>query len=127
MAGAHSHIDPAVDPDDFAMDLDLWQDQVWPAIAHRIPAFDSIRVIREWAGHYDMNTLDANAVIGPHHALRNFLFMNGFSGHGLQQAPAMGRAIAEWIVHSAYRSLDMTPFSYDRIVAGQPFVETAII
>jgi glycine/D-amino acid oxidase-like deaminating enzyme len=127
MAGAHSHIDPAVDVDDFSMDLDIWQDKVWPAIAQRIPAFESIKVIREWAGHYNMNTLDANAIIGPHDRVRNFLFLNGFSGHGLQQAPAMGRGLAEWITYGAYRSLDLGPFSYDRIVKGEPFVETAII
>jgi glycine/D-amino acid oxidase-like deaminating enzyme len=127
MAGAHSDIDPAVDFDDFAMDLDIWQDHVWPAIAARIPAFDSIKVIREWAGHYDMNTLDANAIIGPHNHVSNFLFMNGFSGHGLQQSPAMGRGIAEWITHGQYRSLDLSPLSFDRIAQGKPYLEKAII
>ena len=127
MAGAHCDIDPAVDVADFSMDLDLWQDHVWPAIAARIPAFERVKVIREWAGHYDMNTLDANAIIGPHEKLGNFLFMNGFSGHGLQQSPAMGRAIAEWIIYGAYRSLDLSPFGYDRIARGEPFVEKAII
>jgi glycine/D-amino acid oxidase-like deaminating enzyme len=127
MAGAHSDIDPAVDFDDFSMDHEIWQNHVWPAIAARIPAFESIKVIREWAGHYDMNTLDANAIIGPHDRVENFLFMNGFSGHGLQQAPAMGRGIAEWITLGRYESLDLTPFSYDRIMRGIPFEEKAII
>ena len=127
LAGAHAAVDPAVDVDDFSMDLDLWQDHVWPAIAARIPAFESIKVVREWAGHYDMNTLDANAILGPDLELGNFLFMNGFSGHGLQQSPAMGRGIAEWITYGAYRSLDLSPFGYDRIVRGAPFIEKAII
>ncbi|MDZ7904555.1 MAG: FAD-binding oxidoreductase [Cypionkella sp.] len=127
MAGAHSDIDPAVDPDDFDMDLSIWQDHVWPALAARIPAFERIKVIREWAGHYDMNTLDANAIIGPHERVENFLFMNGFSGHGLQQSPAMGRGIAEWITYGEYRSLDLRPFGYDRITRGAPFLEKAII
>lgn len=127
MAGAHSDVDPAVAFDDFDMDHTLWQDHVWPAIAARIPAFEAIKVTREWAGHYDMNTLDANAIIGPHSEVHNFLFMNGFSGHGLQQAPAMGRAIAEWIVFQEFRSIDMRPFSFDRIARGAPFVERAII
>ena len=127
MAGAHAAVDPAVDVDDFSMDLDLWQDHVWPAIAARIPAFESIKVVREWAGHYDMNTLDANAILGPDLELGNFLFLNGFSGHGLQQSPAMGRGIAEWITYGAYRSLDLSPFGYDRIVRGAPFIEKAII
>ncbi|WP_113912437.1 NAD(P)/FAD-dependent oxidoreductase [Roseovarius dicentrarchi] len=127
MAGAHSHIDPAVDPDDFEMDHSIWQDHVWPAIATRIPQFEAIKVLREWAGHYAMNTLDHNAITGPHPELTNFLFLNGFSGHGLQQAPAMGRGTAEWLVHGSYRTLDLTPFHFDRIAAGEPYIETAII
>lgn len=127
MAGAHSHIDPAVDPDDFDMDHDIWMDHVWPAIAARIPQFEAIRVLHEWAGHYAMNTFDQNAICGPHPELSNFLFLNGFSGHGLQQAPAMGRGTAEWLVHGSYRSLDLTPFHFERITAGKPYVETAII
>jgi glycine/D-amino acid oxidase-like deaminating enzyme len=127
MAGAHGHIDPAVDFDDFAMDHALWQDHAWPAIAARIPAFEAIKVVREWAGHYDMNTLDANAIVGPHSEIKNFLFLNGFSGHGLQQAPAMGRGISEWICYGTYRSLDLRPFGFDRIARGEAFVEHAII
>jgi glycine/D-amino acid oxidase-like deaminating enzyme len=127
MAGAHSADDPAVDFDDFAMDLDIWQDHVWPTIAARIPAFESIKVVREWAGHYDMNTLDANAIVGPHSTVSNFLFMNGYSGHGLQQSAAMGRGIAEWITYGQYRSLDLRELSFDRIAAGKPYLEKAII
>lgn len=127
MAGAHSHIDPAADFDDFEMDQSLWQDIVWPALANRIPAFEAIKVQREWGGQYDMNTLDANAIIGPHAVVENFVFLNGFSGHGLQQAPAMGRGCAEWLIYGGYRSLDLSPFGYARIAEGRPFIETAII
>jgi glycine/D-amino acid oxidase-like deaminating enzyme len=127
MAGGHTDDDPAVDVDDFAMDQALWQDHVWPVLATRIPAFEAIRVIREWTGHYDMNTLDQNAILGPHPEVGNFIFLNGFSGHGLQQSPAMGRGTAEWLTHGAYRTLDLTPFGFARIAAGRPFVEKAII
>ncbi len=127
MVGATPDPDPAVDPDDFTMDHSLWQDHVWPVIATRIPQFEAIRVVTEWAGHYAYNTLDQNAVLGPHPDLRNFLFLNGFSGHGLQQSPAMGRGIAEWITFGGYRSLDLTPFHYERILAGQAFDERAVI
>jgi glycine/D-amino acid oxidase-like deaminating enzyme len=127
MAGAHNADDPAVDADDFEMDQALWQDHVWPILATRIPAFEAIRVIREWTGHYDMNTLDQNAILGPHPEVGNFIFLNGFSGHGLQQSPAMGRGTAEWLTYGSYRTLDLTPFGYARIAAGRPFVEKAII
>lgn len=127
MCGAHGTPDAAVDPDDFALDHDLWEDRVWPILAHRIPQFEAIRVQTVWAGHYAYNTLDQNAVVGPHPDLPNFLFMNGFSGHGLQQAPAMGRGLAEWIAFGAYRSLDLSPFHYDRVLTGTPIAEDAVI
>lgn len=127
MAGGHAELDPAVDFDDFTMDPDLWLDHIWPAIATRIPAFEAVKVVNEWAGQYDYNLLDQNAITGPHPVLTNFLFLNGFSGHGLQQSPAMGRATAEWILHGDYRALDLRPFHYDRVAAGRPMVEAAVI
>jgi glycine/D-amino acid oxidase-like deaminating enzyme len=127
MAGGHADSDPAVDHDDFTMDQDLWLDKIWPALATRIPAFETVKVISEWAGHYDYNVLDQNAITGPHPEIDNFLFLNGFSGHGLQQSPAMGRATAELIMHGAYRTLDMTEFHYARIAEGRALVEGAII
>ena len=92
-----------------------------------MPAFEAIKVEREWVGHYAYNVLDANAVIGPHPDMPNFYFMNGFSGHGLQQSPAMGRGIAEHIVSGTYQTLDLSPFGFDRILTQTPLPETAII
>lgn len=127
LAGGHAAIDPAADPDDFTMDHALWQDHIWPAVAARIPQFEAIKVIREWVGHYAYNTFDHNAITGPHPEVGNFILLNGFSGHGLQQSPAMGRGTAEWLIYGAYRSLDLRPFHYDRITRGEPFQEQAII
>ncbi|MEM8652879.1 MAG: FAD-binding oxidoreductase [Pseudomonadota bacterium] len=125
--GGHSDIDPAVDYDDFAMDHSLWENHIWPVLATRIPQFEAIKVTSEWAGHYSYNTFDHNAIMGPHPELENFLFLNGFSGHGLQQSPAMGRGTAEWITYGEYRTLDMKEFHYDRIVRNDPIVEKAVI
>jgi glycine/D-amino acid oxidase-like deaminating enzyme len=127
MAGGHGEVDVAVDHDDFESDPTLWEEHIWPQVAKRIPQFEAIKVIREWAGHYDYNVLDQNAIVGPHPFVQNFLFLNGFSGHGLQQSPAMGRATAEWITYGAYRTLDMSPFSFQRILENRPFREKAII
>jgi glycine/D-amino acid oxidase-like deaminating enzyme len=71
--------------------------------------------------------MDHNAILGPHNEISNFYFVNGFSGHGLQQSPAMGRGTAEMLIYGEYRTLDLTPFGYDRIAAGKKFAETAII
>ena len=127
MAGCPPENDPAVEADDFAPDHDIWMDKVWPAVAHRIPQFEAIKVRSEWVGHYDYNTFDQNAITGPHPEVANFLFLNGFSGHGLQQAPAMGRGTAEWIVHGGYRSLDLTPFHVERLASGAALTEKAVI
>ncbi|MGH6931908.1 MAG: NAD(P)/FAD-dependent oxidoreductase, partial [Dongiaceae bacterium] len=106
------------DPDctDFELDYRLYEDVIWPALAHRIPAFEAIKLARAWVGHYDYNTLDQNAILGPHPDLRNFYFANGFSGHGLQQSPGVGRAIAEHIAFGQYRSIDLRRLSFERVL-----------
>jgi FAD-dependent oxidoreductase domain-containing protein 1 len=128
IAGSSPHGEQP-DPDTFDLEVDRsWFEQViWPAIAHRVPAFEKIRLLDAWAGHYEVNTLDHNAVIGPHPDLPNFLFANGFSGHGLQQAPAAGRALAEWIATGDYETIDMRPLGYERIAANQPYRELNVI
>lgn len=119
--------DPAVAFDDFRMDHEIWENKVWPAIATRVPAFERVKLINSWAGQYDFNTLDQNAIVGPHPQVSNFLFANGFSGHGLQQSPAMGRGLAELICYGQYRTLDMSDLGYGRIARNEPLLERAII
>ena len=126
-AGGHGVHDPAVNFDDFIMDNDLWENTVWPVLFNRIPQFESLKLISQWAGHYAMNTLDQNAIIGPHNTVQNFFFQNGFSGHGTQQAPAMGRAIAEILTYGCYKTIDMSAFKYERLLNGHKVIEEAII
>ncbi len=119
--------DPAVDYDDFEIDHGLWENYVWPIIANRVPQFEAIKLTNTWVGHYAFNAFDQNAIIGPHNKVENFVFVNGFSGHGLQQSPAMGRGVSELIAYGEYRSLDLTPFGYERIEKGEIFQEKAVI
>ncbi len=127
LAGCPPDDDPAVDYDDYVQDYSVWEEKAWPAIANRIPQFEAIKLTNSWAGHYAFNTFDQNAVLGPHHEVENFIFVNGFSGHGFQQSPAMGRGISELITYGEYRALDLSPYSYDRIVRKEPFIEKAVI
>lgn len=117
------------DPDtlDLAADRAPFESFVWPALAHRVPAFDRLRLLDTWAGHYEVNTLDANAIIGPHPTIANLLFANGFSGHGLQQAPAVGRGLAEWIATGRFETIDLRPLGFERIARGEPIRELNVV
>jgi glycine/D-amino acid oxidase-like deaminating enzyme len=127
LTGAPPVHDPAVDWDDFQPRWEEFEDIIWPALAQRSPAFEAIKPINQWAGHYDFNRLDHNLIVGPHPDVPNFLFANGFSGHGLQQAPATGRAVSELIAYGTFRTLDLSEVGYDRITANRPFLEKAVI
>jgi len=127
LAGCPPDDDPAVDFDDFVQDHSIWEEKVWPVLATRIPAFERIKLINSWAGHYAYNTFDQNAIVGPHSKVTNFIFVNGFSGHGFQQSPAMGRGVSELLTYGEYRTLDLSAFGYERIEKGEKFPEKAII
>jgi FAD-dependent oxidoreductase domain-containing protein 1 len=119
------HADPP--SDDFEVDWPLWEDQLWPTLAHRVPGFAAARVHSAWAGHYDVNTLDHNAILGSHPQVENLYFANGFSGHGLQQAPAVGRAIAELIVEGGYQTLDLSALGWGRVLRNEPLRELNVV
>ena len=112
--------------DDFEPHPDLFEDVYWPLLVARIPDMDRVRVRRSWAGHYEVNLLDHNAVIGPHDRYSNLLFATGFSGHGVMHAPAAGRGIAELITTGGYATIDLSPLGWSRIRDQRPMVETII-
>lgn len=127
MTGCAPEVDNAVAYDDYEMDHEIFEEKIWPVLANRIPAFERIKVQTQWAGHYAHNPLDHNVIVGPHTQASNFMLANGFSGHGLQQSPAIGRGVSELIAYGEYRTLDLSPLGYGRVERGEPFVETAII
>ena len=104
-----------------------FEDHVWPTLAGRIPGFEALRMQGAWAGYYEMNTFDHNAIVGLHPACDNLVFANGFSGHGLQQCPAVGRGLAELVLTGGYQSLDLSPLSITRIADNRPLLEKNVI
>ena len=117
------------DPDclDFDVDYSWFEEFLWPTLANRVPAFEAIKMESAWAGHYAYNLLDQNAVLGGEPEVSNFIFANGFSGHGLQQAPAVGRAISELIRFSKYQTLDLSVFGFDRMLTGKAIKEINVV
>lgn len=122
-------LSPADDADDQPLEPDYpsFETELWPALAHRIPAFEAAKLERAWAGYFEMNLFDHNAILGPHESVENLLFMNGFSGHGMQQAPVVGRAMAELILHGGFRTLDLSDLLYERIAGNRPLLEANVI
>jgi FAD-dependent oxidoreductase domain-containing protein 1 len=119
----------ADDPEcfDFEVPHRLFEDTLWPMLAERVPGFEAARLLGAWAGHYDVNTLDHNVILGAHPEVDNLWFANGFSGHGLQQSPAVGRALSELIAFGGYRSLDLSAFGWQRVLEGRPLLELNVV
>jgi glycine/D-amino acid oxidase-like deaminating enzyme len=86
-----------------------------------------VRIERAWAGYYEMNLFDHNALLGAHPGFDNLLCITGFSGHGMQQSAAAGRGIAELIVHGRYVSLDLSELSVSRLAEGRRVLEDNVI
>jgi len=105
----------------------LFESCIWPALYERVEAFGEIKVHSSWAGLYEYNTIDQNALIGSHPELPNLILANGFSGHGLQQSPACGRAVAELIEHGRFLTLDLSLFGPERVTEARAGRETGIV
>jgi FAD-dependent oxidoreductase domain-containing protein 1 len=120
---------PRPDADDLPLEPNFaeFDEALWSAMARRVPAFEALRVERAWAGYYEMNLFDHNAIVGAHPALANLWFANGFSGHGMQQAPAAGRGVAELILRGQFATLDLEPLGFERLVSGRPLLEANVI
>jgi FAD-dependent oxidoreductase domain-containing protein 1 len=120
---------PEPDADDLPLEPNYaeFDEALWSRMAQRVPAFETLRVERAWPGYYEMNLFDCNAIIGAHPAVANLWFANGFSGHGMQQAPAAGRGLAELILRGGFETLDLSPLGFDRLIQGRPLREANVI
>lgn len=119
----------AEEPDTSNLEVDhqFFEDKIWPSLAHRVPAFESLKVTTAWAGFYDYNTFDQNGIVGIHPLINNMFFATGFSGHGLQHSPAVGRAVAELILNGNFQTIDLSGLSFRRILTQEPMLERNIV
>jgi len=111
---------------DFRWDDKRFLELLWPELAEFVPAFDRLKLVRGWAGLYAVNTLDGNAILGQWPELEGLYLANGFSGHGLQQGPAVGRYLSELILEKPL-SLDLSIFSPQRILDNRALSENGLV
>src|SRR5690606_21339161 len=110
ITGYSEKVKPGID---FQWKRAFFEEQLWPTLAHRIPNFEQAKVVRGWAGLYSHNTKDQNAIIGEHPQLTGYFLACGFSGHGMQQAPAVGKGLAELIMTGKYETLDLSSLRFE--------------
>lgn len=111
----------------FDWSRDFFTEQLWPTLAGRINNFEQVKVLRGWAGIYSHNTIDQNAIIGEHPELPGYYVAAGFSGHGMQQAPAVGKGLSELIRLGRYDTLDLNPLRVERFKENDLVLEGAIV
>jgi len=110
---------------DDAMDFNFnWDEKrfiekIWPELAKFVPAWDTLKLLRGYAGLYEVNTLDENAIIGEWPELKGLYLANGFSGHGFQQGPGVGRYLSE-LITDQIPTLDLSIFGPERILENKP-------
>lgn len=107
---------------DFKWDDKRFMEILWPELAEFVPVFDTLKLVRGWAGLYAVSTMDNNPFIGEWPEIKGFYLVNGFSGHGLQQGPAVGRYVAELVLGQTF-SLDLSLFSPERILDNRRICE----
>jgi FAD-dependent oxidoreductase domain-containing protein 1 len=114
------------DAKDLEPEWNDFEELVWPALAKRIPDFEELKLTGGWAGYYDCNKLDNNAVVGKHPKYENLFIATGFTGRGLMQAPGIGRALMELITTGSYQSIDLSCFAIERVLENnkrpEPYV-----
>lgn len=112
--------------DNLDVDYDFFDKNIWPTLASRVPAFECVKVTNAWGGYYEYNTYDENGIVGPHPYYTNMYIATGFSGHGIQQSPAVGRAVMEMILDGGFETIDLSRMSFDRFITHSPLLERNI-
>nr|XP_039268908.1 LOW QUALITY PROTEIN: FAD-dependent oxidoreductase domain-containing protein 1-like [Styela clava] len=122
--------DDSIDHSNLDVNYEFFHEEVWPRLAHRVPVFEKLKLKSAWAGYYEYNTFDQNAVIGPHPYYKGLHFLTGFSGHGIQQAMGASACLAELITTGPgdlCNQIDISTFSFDRFVINRPIKEINIV
>ncbi|GLB61834.1 NAD(P)/FAD-dependent oxidoreductase [Cytobacillus sp. NCCP-133] len=123
ISGYAEEIEPGIS---FKWRRSAFEDHIWPVLANRIKNFEHVKIERGWTGLYDFNTKDHNAILGEYPAMKGYYVAFGFSGHGMQQAPAVGKCLSELIRTGKYETLDLKPLRVERFAENDLIIENAI-
>ncbi|MCF8566515.1 FAD-binding oxidoreductase [Alicyclobacillus tolerans] len=112
---------------DFHWEKSFFESEIWPVLADRCPNFERVKLERGWAGLYDYNVVDHNGIVGAHPQVEGYYVATGFSGHGLQHAPAVGKSMSELIRLGRFETVDVSVLSPARFATHRLVVEDAIV
>jgi glycine/D-amino acid oxidase-like deaminating enzyme len=111
---------------DLALDDRFVAEELLPQAFRVLPALEGAGLATTWAGLYEMSP-DRHAIIGPVAGLDGLLLAAGFSGHGFQHAPIVGKLLAECAVGGSATTVDIRPLRLERFAEGAPVVETYVV
>ena len=112
--------------ENFDCDVTRWESDFRPPLVRRVPGLEPLTLVEGWAGLYAM-TPDHNPLLGEHPAAPGFFLANGFSGHGLMIAPAIGKVLSELIRTGRPDTVDVRCFAPDRFERDEPVHDEAMI
>jgi sarcosine oxidase subunit beta len=101
-------------------------EELLPTALRVLPALADAAIAHRWVGLYEM-TPDRHPIIGPAPGVDGLLLANGFSGHGFQHAPVVGKLLAELVVEGAARTVDISSLGLDRFARGALVGEARVV
>ena len=111
---------------DTSVDDAFVAEELLPTAVRVFPALERAAVVHQWSGLYEM-TPDRHPVIGEAPGASGFYLANGFSGHGFQHAPVVGKLLAEMIVEGAARTVDVSALGLGRFQSGDLVAEAHVV
>jgi sarcosine oxidase, subunit beta len=111
---------------DLTPDETFVAESLLPTALHVFPPLEAASIEHAWVGLYEM-TPDRHPILGPAPGLEGLYLANGFSGHGFQHAPVVGKLLAEMIVEGAARTVDISSLGLERFSRGESIREGHVV
>lgn len=112
------------------MDYSFFEKAIYPVLARRVKGFQKVKIVAAWAGYCDENIYDNNPIIGSHPYYNNIIWACGFGSHGIQMAPAVGRAMVHYQLRGYYPEklgYNLFGFAWERMFQGERIYEDLVL